>query len=425
MFNKKSKKSISHKDASTSPKTWTNKVSDDILKTYGLEDEINAEFVEASHAPEAEPSKPTETAKPAALTPMASHADHIGWNKPKVWLTNFIYGLFMGFSDSVPGYSGGTTLSILGFYEKLIHNIKLIFKPDVKKYFWKYLLWFLPFLIAWIGILVAFMKLVDVAAAANMGVVFVFLFGGFAFCSIPLFYVSNKHRMINFKDFVIATKQKQKWTIVHWLMLFLGFAIMIAIGVTARLVPTTMYNGITIQGVTFVTTVENWTNNDFEPMQILFLLFSGFFAGFCVLIPGISGGLVLFATGWYPKIAQAISNMFVQVDFLPWLVVLAIGIVIGLITAVFTINIFLKRWEKIFYSLSFGLVLGSFIAIFTALSSYEYGHLANGGTLGLSIAMLIIAAAFNAGIFIFMNQTGRINYPKLRFNKTKATNPVA
>ena len=42
----------------------------------------------------------------------------------------------MGVSDGIPGYSGGTTLNIIGFYKDLVSNVKLIFKPDVKKYFY-------------------------------------------------------------------------------------------------------------------------------------------------------------------------------------------------------------------------------------------------------------------------------------------------
>ena len=46
------------------------------------------------------------------------------------FLKRSIYGIFMGISDGIPGYSGGTTLSLLGFYETFIIRLKLIFKKN-------------------------------------------------------------------------------------------------------------------------------------------------------------------------------------------------------------------------------------------------------------------------------------------------------
>ncbi len=42
----------------------------------------------------------------------------------KDWLKNIFYGLCIGASDIVPGFSGGTMAFILGIYENLIHSIK-------------------------------------------------------------------------------------------------------------------------------------------------------------------------------------------------------------------------------------------------------------------------------------------------------------
>ena len=36
----------------------------------------------------------------------------------------------MGTSDAVPGYAGGTTLSLLGFYQKIILMAKSMFFPE-------------------------------------------------------------------------------------------------------------------------------------------------------------------------------------------------------------------------------------------------------------------------------------------------------
>lgn len=393
--------------------------SQDLLKEYGLEAEPNVEFKDEA----IEDVETVKSEKKHVFVP--SHADSIGWNKPKILARNFLYGIFMGFSDGVPGYSGGTTLTIIGFYQQLIHNFKLIFKPDVKKYFWKYLLWFLPFVLAWGGMLYGFMQVVDAAAQNNMGIVLVFLFGSFAFFSIPLFLITNKNDMVKIKDLPKAFKNKEKWSYVHWFLIIFAFLAMVAIGIGARFIPETeTTNGEVIQGVTFAVNAQNWVDTySSDYMSVIFIILASFIAGFAMLIPGVSGSLVLFMTGWYPKISQAIAGFQDNPNYVLFLVLVAIGLICGVIFSSFVITWMLKKWEKAFYSLSFGLVAGAFIAIFVSLSSHEYAFLSDGTTLGLAIAMIPIALIINILIFVVLNETKKIDYPKFKiFNKVKTDN---
>lgn len=383
--------------------------SQDLLKEYGLEAEPNVEFKD--EAPEAVESE--KTTKKSGFIP--SHADSIGWNKPKILARNFLYGIFMGFSDGVPGYSGGTTLTIIGFYQQLIHNFKLIFKPDVNKYFWKYLIWFLPFVLAWGGMLYGFMQVVDIAAQNNMGIVLVFLFGSFAFFSIPLFLITNKKDMVRIKDLPKALKNKEKWSYVHWFLIIFAFLVMVSIGIGARFIPETETDGGVIIGVTFALNNQDWVNTySSDSMSVVFIILAAFIAGFAMLIPGVSGSLVLFMTGWYPKISQAITGIQSNPNYILFLVLVAIGLVCGVIFSSFAITWMLKKWEKAFYSLSFGLVSGAFIAIFVSLSSHEYAFLSDGTTLGLALAMIPVALIINVLIFIVLNETKKIDFPKFK-----------
>lgn len=45
-------------------------------------------------------------------------------------LSKIFLGMFMGISDGIPGYSGGTTLSLFNFYDVLMNKIKLLFKKN-------------------------------------------------------------------------------------------------------------------------------------------------------------------------------------------------------------------------------------------------------------------------------------------------------
>lgn len=423
--NNKPSKAVDNKKNNVSSSNISHKGSS-ILKQFGLENQDLPEVIEVVETKVEHLNGKNNKTKGHKH----SNADNIGWNKPLILLRNFLYGFFMGVSDGIPGYSGGTTLTIIGFYQQLINNFKSIFKPDVKKYFWKYLLWTLPFVVAWVGTLYGFMQIVDLASGEKMGVVLVFLFGSFALFSIPIFLLANKSKMINFKDFGIATKKKEKWTIVHWVMITFFFLLLIGVGIGARFLPTTVVGfnqanqPIVVHGVTFSKSLENWVDGSFDAMNILFLLFSGMLAGFCMLIPGVSGSLVLFMTTWYPKISQAISEFHTNVNYLPWLIVVILGMIIGLIISSLTISYVLKRWEKIFYSISLGLIAASPIAIFTALSEYEYAELTNQITLIISISMIAVAILINVMIFVLLNETGKINFPKLRIFKNTKTNNI-
>lgn len=51
-----------------------------------------------------------------------------------------IFGFLMGISDAIPGYSGGTTLTLLNFYDNLVENTKGVFKPQLNTKRWQHFL---------------------------------------------------------------------------------------------------------------------------------------------------------------------------------------------------------------------------------------------------------------------------------------------
>ncbi|MGL4948184.1 MAG: undecaprenyl phosphate translocase family protein [Mycoplasma sp.] len=435
---KNNKKNNSQKNSnkSNAQKPAQVKATNDLLKKYGLE--ANAAVI-TNETKKGDVSKQKENivkkenvneekqtikatsekeVKSENTEEVTSGVDLIGWKNPKTYLLNIMYGIFMAISDAIPGYSGGTTLSIIGFYEKLITNFKNIFAPPVKKDFWKYLLWFLPFAAAWIGVLVGVMKLVDVIGAANMGVVLVFLFGTFSLFSIPIFYLTNKNKMINFKEMNLKSESMEpKWNLSVMIVTFL---IIIGCGIAARFIPETkLANGDVINGVTFAQGGPIDGLKDISTDKIIIFLLVSLLAGFVMLIPGLSGSLVLFMTGLYPQISSVINGLFSgDIGMLPYLILIGIGITLGLILSSLTVNFVIKKWSKIFYSISFGFVVGSFIAIFISLSSHDYSFLSDPLTMGLSIGMIPIAIIINVLILVILNETKKINYPKYRvFNK--------
>ncbi len=347
----------------------------------------------------------------------------IGWKNYKELLLNMLFGFFMGISDGIPGYSGGTTLSIIGFYQKLVHHTKNIFKPEVKGTWWKYLLWFLPFLIVWIGFLILMMYIVSEVSKANQGVVLVFLFGSFAIFSIPFFILTNKDKLPNFVSQKGGFKKfnEEKGNTLNLVLMIVGFLVLLTVSLVVR---------FAFNGVSFLNRDENALIDTSGNTSVIFqYLLSGLLAGFFILVPGVSGGLMLYLTNVYPNVSRSIHDILLgekaAVDTVPYLVVLLLGSILGIIISVIIVNWVSKKWEKPFYSLCLGFVAASFLSIFVSLSQADYATLSQDSkTLGLAIGMIPIAIVINVGIFIALNQCHLINFPKLYINFHKKEKPV-
>ncbi len=341
----------------------------------------------------------------------------IGWKNPKELSLNLVYGAFMGFSDAIPGYSGGTTLSILGFYQKLIYHVKNIFKPEVKGTWWKYLLWFLPFLFTWVGLLLLMMYAVSKASDASKGIVFVFLFGSFSIFSIPLFIFSNKKILPSFITTKKGFKQfgKESGDTLNLILMIVGFLTLLTVALIVR---------FAFGGVSFLKDDTELFNPKEASNSVIFqYLGAGLLAGFCMLIPGISGGLMLYLCDTYRNVSKMVSSILDGIDgagnYAPYLAILVLGGILGIIISVIFVNWASKKWQKSFYSLCLGLVAGSFISIFVSLSGADYETLSDGLTLGLSLGMIVIAALVNVGLFIGLNQMHIIDFPKLYIKTSK------
>ena len=188
----------------------------------------------------------------------------------------------------------------------------------------------------------------------------------------------------------------------------------------------------TIYGVTFAkqisTNPQSFLTGD-AISTVLPLLLLSFVSGFVVLIPGLSGGLIMYMGNWYSRVSTMISNVMSGEyigESMPYLIVVVAGALLGIIVSSFVINYLIKKYEKYFYLASLGFVSGAFIAIFVSLSSYDYSFLAKSPiTLAISITMIFVALIINVIIFVSLNETKKIDYPKFRiFNKNKSEQKI-
>ena len=244
------------------------------------------------------------------------------------FLYNFIKGAVVGIANIIPGVSGGTMAVITGIYNKLIDIIGNILS-HLKS--WTKLKEDLKFIIpigigAVIGI-VAFSKLLKwLLENHNMPTLYCFL--GLIIGGLPLIFKNANEKGFN-KKYIIP------------LVLTCGFMIVLNI---------------------LGSNVEDGTGiKEFgkSPTEMIKLFFYGFIAAGTMIIPGISGSMVMMIMGIYTAVLTAVSNLDI-IALIPF----AIGVVVGIILVSKLINILLSKFYGYTYYAILGFIIGSIIFIF-------------------------------------------------------------
>ena len=225
----------------------------------------------------------------------------------------------MGAADAVPGISGGTIALLLGIYEELIStigNINLSLFKDLKEHginsFWKKINGnFLLSLIIGIGIsLVTFVKITA--------------------------YLFDKHPILIWSFFfglVLATIYVLYKLIKSWNYTNLIFVV------------ATTFISIYISGISIIVDVD---------IDLIYILICGIIAASAMIIPGISGALILVILGLYPTMINAINNL--EFDKI---ITFASGSIIGLLSFSKIIKWMLSINSSLTYSILLGFVIGS------------------------------------------------------------------
>ena len=225
----------------------------------------------------------------------------------------------MGAADAVPGISGGTIALLLGIYEELIStigNINLSLFKDLKEHginsFWKKINGnFLLSLIIGIGIsLITFVKITA--------------------------YLFDKHPILIWSFFfglVLATIYVLYKLIKSWNYINLIFVV------------ATTFISIYISGISIIVDID---------IDLIYILICGIIAASAMIIPGISGALILVILGLYPTMINAINNL--EFDKI---ITFASGAIIGLLSFSKIIKWMLSINSSLTYSILLGFVIGS------------------------------------------------------------------
>ncbi|WP_319370296.1 undecaprenyl phosphate translocase family protein [uncultured Ilyobacter sp.] len=221
---------------------------------------------------------------------------------------NVIKGALIGVANVIPGISGGTLALILGIYEKLTESIGEFFNVTHKKKL-EYIIFLSQIMIgAGVGILI-FAKLVEYLFKNHYeGTSFFFL--GIIIASLPAI-MQHKDRIHPKKNEVI--------------LFLIGAFIPLGLFLYQSFIKISTVNEMvgTISGI-----------------YIIKLFFCGIIAGGTMVIPGISGSLILMILGEYYNVLGFINNF----KIFP-MGMFAVGAALGIFIFAKVMDKFLKRYK--------------------------------------------------------------------------------
>ncbi|MBP3284794.1 MAG: DUF368 domain-containing protein [Clostridia bacterium] len=259
-------------------------------------------------------------------------------------LKKIVKGMLIGIANVIPGVSGGTLAVSMGIYEQLIHSINYIIKE-----FKKSVKFLLPLGIGMIIAILAFSKLVDFCFT-NYEINTTFVFVGLILGALPALFAKVKGEKFGVKSVI-------------------GFLI----------------GFLVIVGMAFMK--EGAESDVFPSQNPLILCGIGAIASMTMIIPGISGSLVLAILGFYRPVIATVSSFadkLLQFRFSEMgreiiiLTFFGIGVIIGIIGFAKLIEFLFKRYKNVTYSTIIGIIVASPIALlinldFAGLNLLHYG----------------------------------------------------
>ncbi|WP_423188840.1 DUF368 domain-containing protein [Alkalibacterium sp. f15] len=290
-----------------------------------------------------------------------------------IWLA--IKGLFIGISNIIPGVSGGTMAVSFGIYDDVIHaftNVRKEFKLSMR---------ILGPLIVGALIGVAGFSMVIEWLLAEHTLYTAFAFVGLILGGLPILSQSLKD---SFKQ------EQRKANGVH-VMLFVVFFLLVSWMGVADISgggPETISLG-------------------FGPLVALF--FVGLVSAAAMVIPGISGSLLMLIMGYYYAVVYTINgftsslaafNIAELIPFTLLLLAYAFGMIVGIILISKVIDYFFKNYPSFTYASILGLVLASPIAVIAntnALSNLTIEDAFVKLFVALVIALICYALTFGLG----------------------------
>ena len=242
-----------------------------------------------------------------------------------------IKGFFMGIANIIPGVSGGTIALILGIYEELVERVSNLFKNFIDN-----MKFIIPIVIGILSSIVIMSGLIK-SSYDNFPLPTMMFFVGLVLGGIPMLYGKVKG-------------QKDSKKPVNFVIFLITFSLVIFMSLSDLLLKTN--------------TVVDFSNLSILGYVLVFIV--GIIAAGTMVIPGISGSLVLMLLGYYYPIINSIHDLVKFKDIFSNIVVLGIfgvGVLIGIVVISKILTVLFKNYSLKTYFGVLGFVCASVIAI--------------------------------------------------------------
>lgn len=243
----------------------------------------------------------------------------------------YLKGFIMGIANIIPGVSGGTLAIILGIYEKFISSISHLFKD-----FKENLKFLIPVALG-IGSSILILSGVIEYSYNNFPFSTMMFFVGLVLGGIPLLVkkVRGKKELKEFSSY---------------LLFLITFSIVIVMACSDF-----------IFDIDTVVTFDNMTIT-----RYILLFIVGVVAAATMVIPGVSGSLVLMLLGYYYPILSAISDFLKFENLFNNILILGtfgVGVLVGIVLISKILEMLFKKHKTKTYFGVLGFVFASIIAI--------------------------------------------------------------
>lgn len=293
------------------------------------------------------------------------------------FLVDLIKGVFVGIANVIPGVSGGTMAVSFGIYDKLLNAISSLIKSFKKSF-----LTLLPIILGMVIGIVGFTYIIP-WLLANFPFATSCAFTGLIIGGIPAILRSLKDGW---------QSEEKKSLLVNILVFLVLLAIAMAM---------VFLNGDSESGIALTASAG----------MIVKIFFMGIIASATMVIPGVSGSLVLMILGYYFGVINSVKqfvealrtlNLQGMLNQLYILIPFAIGCVLGIFFISKLINYLLHHFTSATFSGIFALVASSPISIFYKVNQ-EYSMK---GTSVVSIIVGVVLLVACVALTLFMEKLG-------------------
>lgn len=273
------------------------------------------------------------------------------------WFLDVLRGAVIGVSNIIPGVSGGTMAVSMGIYDRVIYAVNNLFK-QFRKSFRE----ILPILIGVLIGLFAFAALIGTLLGTKSDEIPITrLPTNFAFIGLILGGLPAIYKRVSMKN--------ARMPGVVLFLLFLALVVVLPL----------------------LNPPEARTA-DHSIGTILLMIPLGAIASSAMVIPGISGSMILMLLGYYNPVINAMNDLRGgDWSSLAILLPYVIGLLVGIVFIAKLMNYLLRQHAALTFCAIFGLVIGSPVVLL--MQNRECFPLANAGNWIASIVCLVIGFA--------------------------------